>query len=157
MIRTFVDAMEEKEIQYDFRNVPPGWQLCFLDECPKKDLCLRQLVGRHLTGDRDFGPAVYPTIKRNEEGCWLFADSEPKSMAWGLRKIFSEVKSRDELALRNQIKQYLGGHSNYYRYHNGERLLSPEKQEWIINLFQKYGYSENLEFDHYTLVYDFSQ
>ena len=33
--------------------------------------------------------------------------------------------------------------------------LTPEQQAWIIKLFQKAGYETNLEFDHYTRVYDF--
>ena len=88
-------------------------------------------------------------------GCRLFAVGEPKHMAWGFNTIMLEVKSRDEQALRNSMKQYLGGHSNYYRYHNGERLLTPEQQEWIVNLFRRYGYTENLTFDHYAYVFDF--
>lgn len=138
-----------------FRNVPVNWQLCFLDDCPVKDKCLRQLVAHHLSDDRTFGPAIYPTMKRGDEGCRLFATSEPQRMAWGFTTLFSEVKSRDEHRLRNSIKDYLGGHSTYYRYHNGERLLSPKQQAWIIRLFQKYGYNENLTFDHYTIIYDY--
>ena len=56
-----------------FRNVPVNWQLCFLDDCPVKDKCLRQLVAHHLSDDRTFGPAIYPTMKRGDEGCRLFA------------------------------------------------------------------------------------
>jgi hypothetical protein len=51
--------------------------------------------------------------------------------------------------------QYLNGSSNYYRYHHGEKLLDAEQQEWIIKLFQRTGYTENLKFDHYTQVFDF--
>ena len=147
--------MEEKDVEYDFRKVPPSWQVCFLDDCPAKERCLRQLVGRHLPADRDFGPSVYPTMELTKEGCRLFSAGEPKRMAWGFTTLFSEVKSRDEFRLRNSIKDYLGGHSTYYRYNNGERLLSEEQQAWIIRLFQKYGYTDGLQFDHYTYVYDY--
>ena len=147
--------MGEKDIQFDFRNVPKTWQVCFLSECPVKEQCLRQLVAAHLPKSRDFGAAVFPTMDRDEQGCRLFAVGEPKHMAWGFNTIMLEVKSRDEQALRNSMKQYLGGHSNYYRYHNGERLLTPEQQEWIVNLFRRYGYTENLTFDHYAYVFDF--
>ena len=91
-----------------FRNVPVNWQLCFLDDCPVKDKCLRQLVAHHLSDDCTFGPAIYPTMKRGDEGCRLFATSEPQRMAWGFTTLFSEVKSRDEHRLRNSIKDYLG-------------------------------------------------
>ena len=50
---------------------------------------------------------------------------------------------------------YLGGNTTYYRYHNGERLLTPEQQEWIINLFRRHGYTDELRFDEYRDLYDF--
>lgn len=147
--------MEEKDIQYDFRNVPQNWALCFLEECPVKDKCLRQLVGSHLKSDREFGPSIYPTMKRSDEGCRLFVTSQPKQMAWGFDTLFSNTRYRDVVSLRSQLKKYLGGHSNYYRYHNGQRLLSPQQQEWIIALFKKYHYQDHLKFDHYACVYDY--
>jgi hypothetical protein len=49
---------------------------------------------------------------------------------------------------------YLGGNGTYYRYDHGERLLTPEQQDWIINLFKQYGYTDNLEFDGDKEVYD---
>ncbi len=114
------------------------------------------MVATHLPPERDFGPAVFPTMERGENGCRLFSNNTPQQMAWGFETLFSEVKSRDEHQLRNSIKAYLGGHSTYYRYHNGQRLLTPEQQEWIVRLFKQYGYTEKLVFDHYTYVYDLS-
>ena len=149
------DMNTDKNTMLDFRNMPKSWQVCFLSDCPKKDACLRQMAARHLPEDRDFGPAVFPTMKIGEEGCRLFTTGESKLMAWGFQKLFAEVKSKDEYGLRAAIKNYLGGHANYYRYHRGERLLSPEQQEWITALFRRYGYSEPLEFNNYVTTYDF--
>lgn len=139
----------------DFRNVPKGYQLCFNKECPKKDECLRFMVGCAIPDDRDWGPAIYPNIKIGEEGCRLFATGEPQRMAWGFETLFEEVKSKHERGLRLAMYQYLNGSSNYYRYHHGEKLLNAEQQQWIIQLFQRTGYTENLKFDHYTHVFDF--
>jgi hypothetical protein len=55
---------------------------------------------------------------------------------------------------RNQIKKYLGGHGTYYNYNKGKYLLTPEQQEWIMNLLRRYGYTENLRFDGYRNEYD---
>jgi hypothetical protein len=54
------------------------------------------------------------------------------------------------------MQKYINGTSNYYRYNNGERMLNEEQQKWIIQLFQRTGYTENLSFEHYAYVYDFS-
>ena len=144
-----------KEIETIVRKVPPSWQICFLEECAVKEQCLRHLFATQLPEKPDWGPAVYPTIKRDENGCRLYATSEPQLMAWGFEKIFSEVKHRDVVKLRKMVQQMLGGHSNYYRYNKGERLLSAEQQKAITELMQEFGYQENLEFDHYAYVYDF--
>jgi len=149
--------MEENEIEYNFSNMPLSWQVCFLSECPVKEQCLRQLAAQHLDKRRDFGPAVYPTMEIGEKGCRLFATGKPKRMAWGFSNLFAEVKSKDETGLRNSLKQYLGGHGSYYRYNRGERLLTPEQQTWIINLFRRYGYVEPLTFDHFAELYDFGE
>lgn len=147
---------KDQTIKADYRNVPKGYQLCFNKECVKKDECLRFLAGRELPEERDWGPAVYPNMKMTEKGCRLFATGQPTKMAWGFAKLFEEVKSKHEKGLRTAMQQYLNGTSNYYRYNNGERMLNEEQQEWIIQLFQRTGYTENLVFEHYAYVYDFS-
>ena len=147
--------IKEIETKHDFRNVPRGYQLCFNKECPKKDECLRFMAGNALPEDRDWGPAIYPNIKRDENGCRFYATGKPTRMAWGFYTLFEDVKSKHEKGLRTAMQQYLNGTSNYYRYLHGERLLNKEQQEWIIKLFQRTGYTENLRFDHYADVFDF--
>ena len=120
-----------------------------------KERCLRQLATAHIAEGRDFGPAVYPTMEIGPEGCRLFVEGEPMLMAWGFETLFSEVRLKDERSLRQSLKAYLGGHSTYYRYKKGQRMLSAEQQEWVLNLFKSYGYTTNLEFDHYVYTYKF--
>ncbi|MDY6033294.1 MAG: DUF6078 family protein, partial [Alloprevotella sp.] len=46
--------------------------------------------------------------------------------------------------------------TSYYRYQRGERLLTPEQQQWILKLFASKGYTDQLLFEHYVESYDFS-
>ena len=147
--------METQEIIYDFSHIAPGYQLCFLSDCPRHEDCLRYLAGQHVPAEPDWGPAIYPSMKRDEHGCRLFRTSQPKHMAWGFNTLFEDVKSKHEAGLRKAVKEYLGGHGTYYRYNSGEKKLDPEQQAWIIQLFQKMGYQSNLRFDHYADVIDF--
>lgn len=152
---TFAGAMEEREIVFDVKKMPLSWQVCFLGVCPVKEQCLRPQAVDYLDESRDFGPAVYPTMEIGDEGCRLFVKSEPKRLAWGFKTMLSEVKSRHAQALRNSLKVYLGGHSSFYRYNKGERLLNAEQQDWILRLFRQYGYPESLTFDHFVEAFDF--
>lgn len=65
-------------------------------------------------------------------------------------------EEKDDTPLRDRIKAYLGGNTTYYRYHHGERLLTPEQQQWILDLFHRHGYTDGLHFDEYRDLYDFS-
>ena len=50
---------------------------------------------------------------------------------------------------------YLGSRGTYYRYQSGERLLTPEQQQKILQLFTAKGYN-GLSFEHYVETYDFT-
>ena len=40
-------------------------------------------------------------------------------------------------------------------YNNYYDTLTPEQQEWILDLFRRYGYTEGLRFEQYVYAYDF--
>jgi len=140
---------------FDFSMVPPRWQLCFLTNCPRHGQCLRYAVGQHVPDGMLMGPAVYPPSFRNGS-CRYFKQLRMVSVAWGFDALFKEVKQADFTPLRNSIKRYLGGHGTYYRYEHGERLLTPTQQTDILNLFKQRGYTQDMHFDHYKEVIDFS-
>ena len=141
------------DFTYDL--VPASWPVCFVANCPLAESCLSPLAGLHLPDDLTIGPAIYPTALRDGK-CGHYKKIRKIQAAWGFDTLFTDVKQRDAAPLRSAIKNYLGGNGTYYRYHNGERLLTPEQQEHILALFRQCGYSENLHFDGYREVYDFS-
>ena len=149
-------TMNNKTLQqpFDFASVPPKWPLCFSEECPCHGECLRFLAGQLAPDDLTLGLAIYPAALKKDV-CPHFKEARVKRMAYGFKQLFQEVKKKDNTSLHNQVEAYLGGHSAFYRFNRGERLLNPERQEWILNLFRKYGYTGNLAFDHYCEVYDF--
>lgn len=148
--------MNKKTLQlpFDFACVPPQWQLCFCEECPRHAECLRFLASQYAPDSLTWGPAIYPAAYKNG-ACPHFKEASVKRMAYGFKLLFKEVKQKDYTHLREQMKSYLGSHGAYYRYNRGEKLLTPEQQQWIINLFRTYGYTENLTFEQYREVYDF--
>ena len=148
--------MEEKrqEILINFAEVPAGWQLCFCEDCPRHGECLRFQAGLCVPSKLHWGPAVYPTAWKGRE-CEFFREARVVTLAWGFKPLFRDVKQKDYTPLRDKIKGYLGGHGTYYRFNRGERMLNPEQQEWILDLFRSYGYTEGLAFEHYGDAYDF--
>ena len=136
-------------------QIPPSYARCFQSNCPKADTCARFLAGKHIPEGQVRGEAVYPTARRGSD-CKMYKQTRVIRAAYGFKALFAEVKQKDDTPLRSRIKAYLGGNTTYYRYHHGERLLTPEQQKWIINLFRRKGYTEELRFDGYRELYDFS-
>ena len=136
---------------FDYSKIPYNWAMCYLSECSRKDECLRYQVC--LSTQCTKNQCVLPTALRKGE-CPYFHPIRKVRVAIGFRNIFSEVKERDHSAIRRKIANYLGRGGTYYRYRNGERELSPKQQEWIRQLFRRYGYTDEVVFDRYETIYD---
>lgn len=143
------------ETDFQFSDVPTGYQLCFNKECPHKETCLRWVAANKVPNTLKWGPAVYPTALEADGKCPYFHKATPKRMAWGFGNLFYDVLQRDAKGIRIGLQEYLGGRSNFYRYARGEKMLSPEQQEWILDYFRKRGYTKNLTFQNYYVTYDF--
>ena len=136
-------------------QIPPSYPRCFQSDCPKADTCMRLLASKYIPEGQVRGDAVYPTARKGSN-CQMYKQTRVIRAAYGFSALFAEVKKKDDTPLRDRIKTYLGGNTTYYRYHHGERLLTPEQQQWIINLFRCKGYTEELHFDAYRDMYDFT-
>lgn len=145
----------ETNIPLTPEQIPSSFCRCFQSDCPKADSCIRFLAGKYIPEKWVSGPAVYPTARRGD-ACACYKQTRVIRAAYGFSTLFAEVKKKDDTPLRDRIKLYLGGSTTYYRYHHGERLLTPEQQQWIINLFRQHGYADDLRFDVYRDLYDFT-
>lgn len=144
-----------QNIEYDESKVAPTWRYCFCSDCERHEECLRYQTGLHLPDDKLWGNAVFPTACKNGD-CKYFKEIRAVRVAYGFNATFREVMNKDVTSLRKDVFALLGGRSTYYRHHRGEYKLLPEQQEAISALFAKYGYTENVIFDHYCDVLDFS-
>lgn len=137
-------------------QIPPTYARCFQEDCPKADTCARFLAGKYIPEGKTHGVAVFPTARQGSR-CEYYKRTHVIRAAYGFKTLFAEVKWKDDTPLRDRVKAYLGGRITCYRYHHGERLLTPEQQEWILALFRRKGYTEGLRFDGYKELYDFGQ
>lgn len=126
--------------------IPSSWLYCFNANCPRKDDCVRYRSTCAIQKGQTTGYTVYPTALRQDATCPHFKQLQMIHTAWGFGTMFDEVKAKDAPLLRSLIKHYLGGNGSYYNYHHGRRHLSPEQQEWIKQLFKRFGYTD-AEFD----------
>ncbi|MBR1933157.1 MAG: hypothetical protein IJ841_05675 [Prevotella sp.] len=139
---------------FDFKWVPKGWALCFNNDCPRRGECLRHVAGEHVPQGVSSWRCLLPQAATGAT-CQAFCPLAQERHAYGLGQLFDHVEKKDYAALKSAVTTYLGGRSNYYRYHRGERLLSPAQQEHIAQLLAKAGYAAGPVFGGYQTVVPF--
>lgn len=143
-----------ENLLFDSSLVSPNYLLCYVGQCPRKESCIRFWACQQMADDETTHPCVLPTAVSGGQACKYYKEKRVMCGAWGFKRLFAEVKRKDDVAIRGAIKTYLGGNGTYYRYHHGELLLTEAQQQHIINIFKRCGYTEGLEFDGYRNVYD---
>lgn len=146
--------MEEK--RPTFSDAPHGYALCFNHECALREKCMHYYIGSLAPADRYSGPAVYPSAWK-EGTCKYFREIRLVQYAWGFSQLYNGMTRGQTTDARGSLRAHLGsGMSAYYRYHYGERLLTPQQQEEILDILTKCGGPRDAKFDHYVTKYDFT-
>ena len=143
------------EKDFDFKQVPYNWPLCYLSECGRKEECLRYQVTSCVPQQVTNYPCVLPTALEQGQ-CRYFHAIQKVRAAAGFRRIISELKEKDLYSIRREMTAYIGSQAAYYRYKRGERLLTPKQQEWIKKMLCRYGYDGEVRFDGYQDIYIFT-
>jgi len=140
---------------FSFKEVPEGYYLCFNKACEMHNECIRFLAGEHVPAVVMGGPCVYPNA--NKDGhCPYFKKTRVIHGAWGFRNLFKGIPQKDAQSLKARVTNYLGGPVEAHKYQFGEEVLTPEQQQDIKKMFEEMGYTNDLVFDGFTFVYDFS-
>lgn len=132
-----------------------SYTVCFHQDCPLSDHCLRHLVGKHAPATLETCTSVNPNAKGTAtKRCPHYRTSQKQKMAQGMKNIFNDnMPQRVEKGVRQELirrtnRQY------YYEYRSGVRLIPPAMQEEIRELFRQLGWTEEIHFDNYTEQYN---
>ena len=145
--------MEEKELKA--KDIPLEYPLCFNNECVNKDKCMHYQARLLMPQKRYSGSAVFPTAWEDGQ-CRCFSEKRLVKKAWGFKKLYDNVPQQQRAEARRCVHELFGnGNGPYYRVHHGENLLSPKKQEEILNVLAKFGSIKGIKFDHYVTCWEF--
>lgn len=147
---------QNETMLFNYADAPKSWYNCFNAACPKAGECMHFMTGKNVPADVTLGNAIYPNACKNGE-CRFFKQIRMMRGAYGFNTMLNDLKRKDEELLRGMITDYLGSNTTYYKFNRGEKLLTPEQQEWILALFRKYDYTGDKEFEGYRYIYDFSE
>lgn len=146
--------MEEKTLT--FNDAPYGYSLCFNHDCALRERCMHYHIGTLAPADRLTGFAIYPSAWKDGT-CKCFREKKLVQYAWGFNQLYHGMTRGQASDARGSIRAHCGsGMSAYYRYHYGERLLTPKLQQEIIDIIVRCGGSKDAKFDHYVTQYDFT-
>ena len=139
---------------FDFEKVPSWYPICFNDDCPLKDECMRHLAAQHLPETTETACCVMKNAQADGKCRW-FDKITVVVKAAGFSHLFDRVMKKDYTTMRKTLTQYLHGTRIYYECMRGERALSPKEQQWIINYVKSMGYDWEVTFDRYFVDYEF--
>ena len=113
--------MKEKDIFKE--KAENGYTVCFADNCPLKECCLRYLVGQKMPDTTSTYRCVNPRFQDvGTANCSLFRKAEKVKFAKGMTHLFNEdmPKRIEPYVRRNLINSHC--RTYYYEFRNGERL-----------------------------------
>lgn len=140
----------------DFNEITDGWVLCSGYDCERKGTCLRHQAFRQAPKRVTQWTCVLPTALADGV-CGYYKKAEKARMARGFQTLFQQLRSRDARHdIRMALTNYFGSKGSYYRYRDGERMMSPERQEAVAQIFRKYGFEGEITFDTVEECYDFT-
>ena len=140
--------------QLTYSLAPYNWAICFQDDCPMKDTCLRYAIARLVPADIHHHNTVLPSARQGDH-CSLFATKEPVQMAHGMKALIPRAAHGELSQLREGLYAIFGSTSQYYRYRRGEWPITPEQQRRVAQLFMKHGIKRPPHFDSITDEYYF--
>ena len=139
-----------------YSSIPFDYPRCFNQQCPMLERCLHYQAGTSVPADRLYGSAVYPHALHDGQ-CDLFRECQPVRTAWGFGQLYNYLPRHLRAAARSRVQAYFSqGASTYYRYHHGERKLTPRQQQDVLAIVMSYGSTQEPQFDHYEQSFDFS-
>ena len=138
----------------NMKDVPTIWPVCYLSECPRKEECMRFYIGERVPPTTTRWMSVLPHALKDGH-CDHFATISKVTAMRGFGNIFANVQQKDLKAMQGSVMAILEGHSNYYRYRNGERLIMPEQHQAIKALFEAHGYDGNIAYNEEVEVFIF--
>ena len=124
--------------EISFTQVPFDYPLCLNGQCPKAATCLRLLAMQSMPTEKDYWKIISPKRLATVKGeCPFYLNSLPYN--------------KRGIAIANLIAGF--GQRTYYRARKGERLLLPEEQQSVLNVFRHLDAGMATEFDSYAEGY----
>lgn len=131
-------------------KTPETFALCVIGNCPVADNCLRrQALVQMDAPRRDVITTINPIGLAPGADCPHFRSVEPIRIAYGFRGALSAIPHGNVGMLKTEISNHFCLR-NYYHLRNGERSMTPNEQEVVAKILERYGATAPVRFDRYA-------
>ena len=137
-----------------YADAPHNWALCFQNECPLHDTCLRYAVGTLMPANVTHHEVVLPSA-RKAEGCSHYVEVKRVVLARGMKNLFNGLSRWEAEELRRRVKACFHSHMQFYRYRSGLYPLTPDMQDHITHIFNTFKAGLLPRFDTTTEAFYF--
>ena len=139
------------------QDIPKSFAYCFAqDICPKANTCLRAIAAQILTESPEESAAIIETVNPvyvqrlpHPDSCRFYRDNKPLRYAKGMTQLFEDLPLRQARLVRLRVMHCFSCESYFYQSRKGTRLISPEEQEKIRNVFRSAGVVSEPKFDEF--------
>lgn len=139
------------------QDIPKGYALCFADKttCPKAESCLHAIAAQVLSQSprpESIIQVVNPYYLRSlatPEQCKYYRNNRPVRFATGMTHLFDELPLKLSAQVRRNVMTCFSCESYFYSSRKGARLITPEEQQRIRDVFRKAGIKTDPTFDRY--------
>lgn len=132
------------ELKYS--DAPDDWAICYQNDCPLADQCLRRAVARLAPSELTHHATVLPAAREGDH-CCLFATAEPVTIARGMRRMLPRAAHGELQEAHKGLYAIFGSAPHYYRYRSGHYPITPSQQQRVASLFSRLGFKEPPRFD----------
>lgn len=121
--------------------------VCFIDQCPLHEQCLRWLVGRYADTKAPAYIAVNPNNPDNGgDHCKMFRQNVRVVMKRGLTQLYHEMPTYVERGIRHQLIS-CWGRRQYFEMRKGDRLITPQQQQHVAEACRQHGWHGPITYD----------
>lgn len=139
--------------EIDFNQIPFDYALCLNDQCPRAATCLRQLSVQSVPAEKEYWNIISPKRLAALKGdCPFFRSNRKVRYARGFMNMLDNLPYNKRRSVIASLISYFGQRT-YYRNRKGERLLTPDEQQAVLNIIKRHGASTSQEFDLYEEDY----
>ena len=121
--------------------------VCFNEQCPKHEHCLRWMVGQYVPEQQMAITCVNPNMTKNSaKECPAYRDEKPQPIAKGMIHFYDEMPRKMEVAIKTDLIAHYT-RVGYYDMRKAARPITADIEKDIEQVCRSHGWSDKLQFD----------